>query len=95
MRSWSGLPRQPEVVVLTAMELARALGAKLVRLRRSGRVVERELPDGHVRHVDLNPDLSDERLARAGRTLAAVGKALAGHDLDWGSVTLRDDRTVP
>ena len=78
--------RQPEVVVLTAMELARALGAKLYFAYADPcRVVERELPDGHVRHVDLNPDLSDDESwrRRENELLAAVGKVLAGHDLDW------------
>ena len=54
-------PDQPEIVVVTAAELAVALGGRLyVAYADPGRVVEREFPDGRVLHSDLDPDLSDD-----------------------------------
>lgn len=79
-------PDQPELVVLTAGELARALGVRAYfAYADPGRVVEREFPDGRVQHSDLDPDLSDDEdwREREAELVAAVGKVLAGSGVDW------------
>lgn len=79
-------PEQPELVVLTAAELARPLGATLfLAYVDPGRVVEHEYPDGSVRHSDMNPDLSDDEewRQRESALLAALGEALADAEVVW------------
>jgi len=77
-------PGQPELVLLTACAWASALGVAVygayVDPRRS--VVE-ELPDGRVRHVEVDPDVVDdtwhaveaELAARVARVAASAGVA--------------------
>ena len=79
-------PGQPELVVLTAADLARALGAMVYfAYADPGRVVEHEFPDGTVRHADLDPDMSDDEnwRRRESELVAAVGKVLADWDVAW------------
>lgn len=79
-------PEQPEVVLLTAAELARAQGGVLYcAYADPGRVVEREFPDGTVEHSDMDPDMSDDEewRRRQETLLAAVGELMAGSDVPW------------
>ena len=79
-------PDHPEIVVVTAAELAVALGGRLyVAYADPGRVVEREFPDGRVLHSDLDPDLSDDEewQRRESDLVAAVGEALSGRAVEW------------
>ncbi|MFP5416690.1 MAG: universal stress protein [Actinomycetes bacterium] len=79
-------PRQPELVLLTAADLARALRVRLYcAYVDPGRVTEREYSDGRVRHTGLDPDLADDEAwrQREADLVAAVGGALAGGAVDW------------
>lgn len=79
-------PEQPEVVLLTAAELARAQGGVLFcAYADPGRVVEREFPDGRVEHSDMDPDLSDDEewRRREETLLAAIGELMAGSEVPW------------
>lgn len=79
-------PDQPELVTLTAVELARALGATIFfGYADPGRVTEREFADGSVQHADLDPDLSDDEQWRR-REAALKGSLthmLAGSGVSW------------
>jgi nucleotide-binding universal stress UspA family protein len=79
-------PDQPELVTLTAAELARALGVGLFfAYADPGRVVEREFPDGTVQHVDLDPDLSDDEQwrRREAHLKGFLTHTLAGAGVGW------------
>lgn len=79
-------PEQPEVVLLTAAELARAQGGVLFcAYADPDRVVEREFPDGSVEHSDMAPDNSDDEQWRRRHEalLAAIGASMAGSDVAW------------
>lgn len=79
-------PDQPELVTLTALELARALGVGLFfAYADPGRVVGREFPDGSVEHVDLDPDLSDDEQwrRREAQLKGFLGHTLAGAGVGW------------
>ena len=79
-------PEQPEVVLLTAAELARAQGGVLFcAYADPGRVVEREYPDGTVEHSDMDPDMSDDEewRRRQETLLAAIAELMAGSDVPW------------
>lgn len=78
--------RQPELVTLTAVELAKALGVKLyLAYVDPGRVVEREFPDGRVQHSDLDPDLSDDEdwRRREADLVAAIREVIGGSGVEW------------
>ncbi len=77
---------QPEVVMWTAVELARALGVRLYfAYADPGRVVERELPHGRVQHADLNPDLvDDERWRQRDSALQGIlARSLKDTQVAW------------
>ena len=79
-------PDQPDLVALTALELARALGVGvLFAYADPGRVVEREFGDGTVHHVDLDPDLSDDEQWRRREAgfVSALGHTVAGTGVTW------------
>ena len=79
-------PGQPDLVAVTAAELAAGLGAKVYfAYADPGRLPERELPDGRVEHVDLNPDLFDDDTwrAREASLVAAIEAALVGREVAW------------
>ena len=79
-------PRQPELVVLMAAQLAEALGTKVYfGYADPGRVVEREFPDGRVQHSDMDPDMSDDEQwrRREAEMTGALGKLMAGTEVPW------------
>lgn len=79
-------PGQPELVVITAAELASALGVDLVfAYADPSRIVLREHEDGSIEHADLNPDLYDDETWRERETelVAGVGAALASREVNW------------
>jgi len=79
-------PHLPELVVLTAADLAEALGVRVYYAYADpGRVVDREFPDGRVQHSDLNPDLADDEAwrAREAELTASVARTLAGREVAW------------
>lgn len=79
-------PEQPDLVLLTAAELARAQGGILYcAYADPGRVVEREHLDGTVEHSDMDPDLSDDEewRRRQASIVAAIDAALAGSGVAW------------
>lgn len=79
-------PGQPDLIALTAAQLAVALGGTAhFAYADPARIVEREFPDGSVQHVDANPDLYDDETWRRRQTelTEAVAGALAGIDVSW------------
>ena len=56
------VPNQPELVALTAVSWARATGSSGLWFAYADptRYVVEELPDGTVRHADVDPDAGDE-----------------------------------
>ncbi len=79
-------PGQPELVAITAAQLASALGGRLYfAFADPARMTEQEFPDGTVRHVGLNPDLyEDEAWRRLERELVqALTAALSGTGASW------------
>lgn len=79
-------PEQPELVTLTAAELARGLGVPIFfGYADPGRVVEREFPDGRVQHADLDPDLSDDEQwrRREAQLIAALTSTMDGGAVEW------------
>ncbi len=79
-------PEQPELVTLTAVQLARDLGVGIFfGYADPGRVVEREFPDGRVQHADLDPDLSDDEQwrRREAQLTRALAQTLTGSGVSW------------
>lgn len=91
------VPGQPETVVRTAAEWARALGGLVLYCAYVDprRIVVREHPDGTVDHVDVDPDVSDDVWQeRQTRLVADLNAALrstgrAKTDSDAGAVPWR------
>lgn len=80
------VPGQPDLVAVTAAEVARATGASIFfGYVDPGRVTEREYPDGSVLHTDLDPDLSDDVEWRRRRDglLAALTAVMTGSSVTW------------
>jgi nucleotide-binding universal stress UspA family protein len=78
-------PGSDPLVALTAADLARVTGGTLYfAFVDEQRFVERELPDGSVRHADLNPDAGDDawRRREAGMT-ADLRRLLADAGVTW------------
>ncbi|PJI84813.1 universal stress protein [Luteimicrobium subarcticum] len=85
------MPGQPELVVLTALQWARAAGGLELHLAYAdpGRFVVDEQPDGSVRHAALDPDGADDAWQRTRSELHDhLGAVLAGADPD-GEVAWR------
>lgn len=79
-------PGQSDLVIVTAADLAVGLGAKVYfAYADPRRLPERELPDGRVEHVDLNPDLYDDDTwrSREATLVAAIEAALVGRTVEW------------
>ena len=79
------VPGQPELVALTAASWAAALGVELyVGYVDPTRVAVEELPDGTVRHTDINVDaLDDSWRGRSHQILQFLGEVLAGTGVTW------------
>lgn len=76
------IPGQPQLVALTAVNLARAVGAPAVHFGfadRSRYVVE-EHPDGSVRHAPIDPDDADEQWRATAEEITAELRAVLGED---------------
>jgi len=67
------VPGQPELVALTAAAWARAAGGATLYFAYVDptRQVVEELPDGSVRHVDLDPDTADDSWQERARSMEA------------------------
>lgn len=80
------VPRQSELVVLTAAAWAHAVGdvpLYFAYVDRS-RIVEQEFPDGTVRHADLDPDAADDGWRRREEEIRAhLTRTLADHPGPW------------
>lgn len=80
------VPGQPELVVLTAASLARAVSSSTLYFAYvdPSRYVEEEYPDGSVRHVSIDPDGVDDRWEQTEAHLRRdLERILAGDDISW------------
>lgn len=80
------VPGQPDLVALTALNWAQAVGAPALHFAYvdTARYVVEEFPDGRVRHAGLDPDAADEHWREVERTIQEhLAKVLADADLPW------------
>jgi nucleotide-binding universal stress UspA family protein len=78
-------PGQPELVLLTACAWASALGVSVYGAYVDpARSVVEELPDGRVRHVEVDPDVVDDSWRRVDAQLTAlVGRVAGSAGVAW------------
>jgi nucleotide-binding universal stress UspA family protein len=79
-------PGQPELVALTAVSLARAIGSPTLYFAYvdPSRYVEEEHPDGTVRHLAIDPDGVDDRWQDTEAHLRKdLSRTLSGADVGW------------
>ena len=79
-------PNHPAHLVLTAVSLARAVGAQTLYVAHVDpqRYTLEEFPDGTVRHADIRPDVADDTWKDRARALEdEVGRTLEGSGQDW------------
>lgn len=79
------VPGQSPLVALTAATWAQAMGgAVYFGYADPTRIVDREFPDGTVRHSPLEPDRADDDWRqRSNRLQAELSEALAGSAVTW------------
>lgn len=93
------VPGQPELVVLTALSLARAIGAPTLHLAYvdTARYVVEEHQDGTVTHAPLDPDTADDTWQQTHDALEQhITHALGAASLSWRLYYLagRPDRAL-
>ncbi|RNI24464.1 universal stress protein [Flexivirga caeni] len=80
------MPGQPPLVALTALNLARAVGAPGIHFGYAdqSRYVVEEFPDGSVRHAPIDPDDADEQWRSTSETIIAeLTKAVGDSEVPW------------
>ncbi len=79
------VPRQPELVALTAASLARATQATVYfGYVDTARVTEKEFPDGTVRHVALEPDVAGDSWMNTEREIRTfLTRVMADQGVPW------------
>ncbi|QAY64784.1 universal stress protein [Xylanimonas allomyrinae] len=92
-------PGQSDLVPLTALSWARAVGAPMIHFAYAdvSRFVVEERPDGTVSHAPIDPDTADGTWHEARDLLhAQLSRALTGADVPWRLVYLagRPDRAL-
>lgn len=93
------VPDQPELVLLTAVSWAQGMGNVALHVAYADpmRYTVEELPDGSVRHADVDPDVGDELwIQHAAAMEAFVAEHLEGTGVPWRFVYLagRPDRAL-
>ena len=80
------VPGQPSIVALTAVSLARATGAPALYFAHVdvSRYADVEYPDGTVRHLSIDPDISDELWPdREAALVQQLSEAMEAQDFPW------------
>jgi nucleotide-binding universal stress UspA family protein len=93
------VPDQPELVLRTALSWAQGMGGAALHVAYADpmRYVVEELPDGSVRHADVDPDVGDDSWARHAAAMEQfVAAHLDGTGVPWRFVYLagRPDRAL-
>lgn len=80
------VPKQPDLVAVTAISLAKATDAKTIYFAYAdpSRYVREELPGGSVRHVAISPDaLDDDWQERSASFEAHLEQIMDGSNVPW------------
>lgn len=80
------VPDEPDLVLLTALDWARATGATAVHFAYvdPSRHLVQELPGGDVRHTSVNPDEPDDRWRAVDEQVRSrIAAVLDGTGVDW------------